>query len=231
MSLRSLHEKLMSVDGETERVIGLITAASAASGKRVLDVGCGHGRFLGPLHGAGFDVTGVEVNPDTVSANRKRGWRCLGIEEFKASQGEYDVILMSHFIEHFPPEKLLTVMDGYLDRLKKGGRLVIATPLMSEYFYDDFDHVKPYQPAGIRLVFEDDTAQVQYRSRNRLALRDLWFRRAPLKISHVRGRYIPGAQTRLLIVLDLLAAALFLLSFRRIGKVDGWVGVYEKTRA
>ncbi len=225
--LRSLHARVQSLDGETEQVLRFV----AASGKRVLDVGCGHGRFLERLHAAGFDVTGIDINPDIVSANRKRGLRCLGADEFGATVDKYDVILMSHFIEHFPPETLLVVMDGYLDRLKKGGRLVIATPLMSDYFFDDFDHVKPYQPAGIRLVFEDDTAQIQYRSRNRLALRDLWYRRAPLKISHARGRYLTGVQSRLLLLLDLLAATLFVLSFRRIGKVDGWVGVYEKTRA
>jgi SAM-dependent methyltransferase len=225
MSLRSLHEKLMNLDGETEQVMRFI----AAAGKRVLDVGCGYGRFLERLHAAGLDVTGIEANANIVSANRRRGLRCLGADEFNANREEYDVILMSHFIEHFSPKKLLAVMDGYLDRLKKGGRLVIATPLMSDYFYDDFDHIKPYQPAGLRLVFEDDTAQVQYRSRNRLALRELWFRRAPLRVSHARGRYFPGLQSRLLLILDLLAGAMFLLSFRRIGRVDGWVGVYEKT--
>ena len=229
MSLRSLHENAMSVDRESEQVMSLIAAAGATSGKRVLDVGCGYGRFLKRLQAEGLDVTGVEVNPDIVAANRSQGLRCLTADEFKASQDKYDVILMSHFIEHFAPESLLAVMDGYLDRLKKGGRLVIATPLMSDYFYDDFDHVKPYQPAGIRLVFETRDSQVQYRARNRLAMRDLWFRRAPLRISHARGRHVPGLQSRLLVVLDLLAAALFLLSFRRIGRIDGWVGVYEKT--
>jgi SAM-dependent methyltransferase len=226
-----LHEKSMALDGETGQVVRFVTAACTMSGRRVLDVGCGYGRCLERLHAAGFDVTGVDINPDIVSANRQRGLHCLGVDEFRATRDEYDVILMSHFIEHFAPESLLAVMDGYLDRLKKGGRLVIATPLMSDYFYDDFDHIKPYQPAGIRLVFEDKGSQVQYRARNRLAMRDLWFRRAPWKISHARGRYFPGLQSRLLIVLDLLAAAVFLLSFRRIGRVDGWVGVYEKTSA
>ena len=56
-------------------------------------------------------------------------------------------------------------MDGYLDRLKVGGHLVIATPLMSNNFYDDFDHVRPYQSLGILMVFGGGAAQVQYYAR------------------------------------------------------------------
>jgi len=121
-------------------------------------------------------------------------------------------------------------MDGYLDRLKPGGRLVIATPLMSDYFYDDFDHIKPYQPAGIQMVFGEGAAQVQYYSRNKLALRELWFRRSPKRISYTRARYLPTRAHWVLLTLDLLAGAAFLLSARLFGTTNGWVGVFEKTR-
>lgn len=221
----------MSLDGETEQVLRFVSDACARSGRRVLDVGCGYGRFLGRLQAAGFDATGVEVNSEIIEVNRRQGLRCHTVEEFKASTGTFDVLLMSHFIEHLSPMDLLNAMDGYLDRLKIGGRLIIATPLMTDYFYDDFDHVKPYQPAGIREVFEDDNAQVQYRARNRLALRELWYRRSPKRVSHARSRYLGGAGSRLLFILDLFSASAYLASGRLYGTVNGWVGVYEKTRA
>src|SRR5437588_11052930 len=126
----------------------LVAAACAASGKRVLDVGCGYGRLLALVKAAGFEVTGVEINAEIVAANRKAGLSCISADEFKTSNDRYDVMLMAHVIEHFAPADLLHFMDIYLDRLKPGGRLVIATPLMSDYFYDDFDHIRPYQPAG-----------------------------------------------------------------------------------
>ena len=43
----------------------------------------------------------------------------------------------------FPPGELLEFLDRWLDQLEDGGELVVATPLMSVHFYDDFDHVKP----------------------------------------------------------------------------------------
>src|SRR5688572_25198327 len=132
--LRSLHEKIQNLDGETQQLMRLVTAACAASGRRVLDVGCGYGRLLALLHAAGIEATGVEINPAIVAAVRKAGLRCVTLDEFDRSDDKYDVLLMAHVIEHFGPADLLRFMDGYLDRLKTGGRLVIATPLMTDYF-------------------------------------------------------------------------------------------------
>ncbi len=228
--LDSLHDKIQNLDGETQQVMRLVSAACAASGGRVLDVGCGHGRMLALLHAAGFEATGVEINPKIVASVRKAGLRCLSLDELNRSDDQYDVLLMAHIIEHFSPDDLLRFMDAYLDRLKPGGRLVIATPLMTEYFYDDFDHIRPYQPSGIQMVFGEGTPQVQYSSRNKLTLQELWFRRSPKRISYARARYLPTRGSWALLALDFLASAAFLLSARLFGTVNGWVGVFEKTR-
>jgi 2-polyprenyl-3-methyl-5-hydroxy-6-metoxy-1,4-benzoquinol methylase len=227
--LRRLQSMALNLDRETQYVMHQVQASCAASGRRVLDVGCGFGRFLDQMRDAGLDATGVDINPQIVAANRKAGLRCLSADEFVASRDLYDVLLMAHVIEHFAPRELLQFMDSYLDRLRPGGRLIIATPLLSDYFYDDFDHIRPYQVAGIQMVFGEGTAQVQYYSRNKLALRDLWFRRSAARVSHSRARYLPGRWGLVIASLDLAAAAVFLLSGRRIGKANGWVGVFEKT--
>jgi hypothetical protein len=83
-------------------------------------------------------------------------------------------------------------MDTYLDRLKTGGHVIIATPLMSSSFYDDFDHIKPYQPLGINMVFNGRGEQVKYYSRHVLELLDIWFRRSPFTFKYHPGLYVRG---------------------------------------
>ena len=95
--------------------------------------------------------------------------------------------------------------------------------------YDDFDHIKPYQPAGVLMVFGEGVPQVQYPP-NKLALRELWFQRAPRRIRFARGRYLSTPSRWTLFAMDTLAAAVFLISARLFGTIDGWVGVFEKTR-
>ena len=65
------------------------------------------------------------------------------------NKGQYDVLVMSHIIEHFQYQDLIKFIESYLGCLKTGGLLLIATPVMNPSFYDDFDHVKPYTHIGI----------------------------------------------------------------------------------
>ena len=229
-AIKGLYQEVIEFNGEERKIVAFAAqAALGGSGRsRALDVGCGYGRILKRLLGLGYDVTGVEANPAIVAANLEAGLRCVTPEELQATESEVDLVVMSHVIEHFLPPDLLSFMDLYLDRLKSGGHLLIATPLLSPYFFDDFDHVRPYHPVGLEMVFGPDAAQVQYRGRNRLALRDIWFRRSPFRSLFVRARYVRSPMTRIVQISDLVAALLFRLSLGLIGRTDGWVGLYEK---
>ncbi|MEO8005023.1 MAG: class I SAM-dependent methyltransferase [Betaproteobacteria bacterium] len=226
--LQSFYLSAVNSDGETGHILALLKSLDLGPDSRVLDVGCGYGRLLALMRASGLDATGVEVNAEIVATNLGKGLPCVTPQQFTSSGGQYDVIVMAHIIEHFSPADLLPFMDDYLDHLKPGGRLIVATPLMSDYFYDDFDHIKPYQPNGIVMVFGQHSAQVQYYARNRLVLRDLWFRRSPLRISYSRWRYFRSPWRYSLFALDFAAVFIFFLSGKLIGKTNGWVGVFEK---
>jgi len=228
--LKRLYRSLVTFDTEIQNIAEFLERACLGLHQqcRVLEVGCGYGRHLRELSSRGFNVTGVEVNPELVKANRKAGLHCLTAEEFAKAHDTYDAILMSHVIEHFSPNDLVPFMDSYLDHLKSRGVLVIATPLLTPYFYDDFDHVKPYHPMGILMVFGTEKAQVQYYSRNKLALEDVWIRRSPLRPSHTRGRYMHSVRARPRQILEFFSALLFKLSGGLIGESDGWVGLFRK---
>ena len=204
---------------------------------KILDIGCGYGRFALPLIGAGHEYLGIEANPDIVAANRKNGINCVTNGEFEgrsaqlstaAETSDYDVILMAHVIEHFQHQDLVQFMDKFLDLLPSGCHLLILTPLMSSHFYDDFDHVKPYQPAGLNLVFCRTDSQVQYRSRNRLVPVDLWYRRSPITFSHLKAKNMRTSLTPFVRGLEVLLVLAHRLSFGLIGTTDGWAGLYKK---
>ena len=195
----------------------------------ILDVGCGYGRYLKHFQENGFNILGVEQNNQIVNANIEQGLNCISVESFSQSDVKFDLIIMSHIIEHFSPNDLKEFIDFYLDRLIVEGHLIIITPLMSSYFYDDFDHVKPYQPTGIMMVFGKNQAQVQYYSRNKLALKDIWFRKSFYRISFMKSKYkYCGMTTRLYQFGIFISALVTYLSRGYFGKTDGWLGVFAK---
>jgi len=226
---RGIARTIFGYDAEFLRVMKYVDRYGGGKHNKVLDVGCGYGRYLRPLHATGYSVLGVEANRDIVAKNLQDGLNCISVDEFRHASGEFDLIIMSHIVEHFPPNELKDFIDAYLDRLKVDGHLIIATPLLSPYFYDDFDHVKPYQLTGLLMVFGGDSAQVQYYARNRLKLADVWFRRSYFRFSHVRGKHIPSLMTRIYQITELFSAILCILSCGLIGKTDGWVGVFQKS--
>lgn len=219
---------VLTAGWEQKRVIAFAERAVSGKGGKLLDVGCGYGRNLKILRERGIDAVGVEVNPTIVKAAVASGLPCKTAEDFECEPETFDALLMSHIIEHFPPRELLGFVDGYLDRLKVGGHLVIATPLMSNNFYDDFDHIRPYQPLGLLMVFGKGAAQVQYYARNRLELCDVWFRRGPWRLNYSRLRFARDRRRHVMQAIDLTCALLFRLSFGLFGRTDGWVGLFKK---
>jgi SAM-dependent methyltransferase len=226
--------KKIIYQSERFKVLSLIGKLSQSHSVplKILDIGCGYGANMIPLVNLGHNVVGVDINRDIVEENRKKSLNCLTSEEFeKAGDFDFDLIIMSHVIEHFSPSALISFMDGYLDHLKPKGHLLIATPLMSDYFYDDFDHVKPYQPTGILMVFGGKSAQVQYYSRNKISLQDLWYRKSFYRLHHNRTRYIKSVWSIPLKAFDAISILLYLSTFRAFGKTDGWVGLFIKTQS
>jgi len=226
--IKSLYLQVVNYDRESRKLLEMI-GRQVKQDARILDIGCGYGRNMDRLSEGGFqNVTGIDINPEIVEANKARGLKCIGVGDLNDGIGKFDLMLMSHVVEHFSPFDLKNFIDGYLEFLVPNGFLVIATPLMSEYFYDDFDHVKPYQPSGIMQVFGTNKAQIQYYAKNKLVLRDIWFRTGYHRFGFFRANYVKSAYRKLLQAAVFCSAFLFFISAGLIGKKDGWVGVFQK---
>jgi 2-polyprenyl-3-methyl-5-hydroxy-6-metoxy-1,4-benzoquinol methylase len=97
-------------------------------GGRLLEVGCGSGNTLRVLRDLGWEVEGIDFDPNAVRNARRKG---LTVHEGSLQSGvfdpsRFDAVLMSHVIEHVHDPSLL-VQSAYRV-LKIGGTLVVVTP-------------------------------------------------------------------------------------------------------
>lgn len=195
----------------------------ATKTSEILDVACGFGAKLSLLKKYGYSPIGYDINENTVLACKQKGLPAINKDEFDKLEkvNKFDIIIMSHIIEHFSPNDLFKFMEEHLRYLKKGGLLIIFTPLHSSHFYDDFDHVRPYPPAAIINVFCQNNLQVQYKTTHCLNLVNLKFRKAPIAF------HFWEENEKHIKLFNLIMKKLFLITRGFIGKKDGWAAVFN----
>jgi len=99
---------------------------------RLLDIGCGNGRFLAQMRKLGWDCVGFDPDPIAAQVAKER----YGLEVYHGvlekadlQRRSFNVITMTHVIEHLPePSRTLKVCHQLL---KENGFIVIATPNIS----------------------------------------------------------------------------------------------------
>jgi 2-polyprenyl-3-methyl-5-hydroxy-6-metoxy-1,4-benzoquinol methylase len=95
---------------------------------RLLDFGCGTGKYLAAMAAAGWKAEGLDLSPDAVRICREAG--------LTAHQGtlpgahlppqSYDVITLWHALEHVPSPR--ATLEAVRPLLRPGGRLIIDCP-------------------------------------------------------------------------------------------------------
>lgn len=228
--LTSAYYAAISERSEQRRIVRFLRSAGAEPGWKILDVACGYGRNLDAMREAGLSPVGVEINPDVAESVRAKGFTCHLPGDPAIGAVEWDAMVMSHIIEYFDHRALLEFMDGYLAHLRPGGALVIAAPMLDRAFYEDFDHVKPYNPHAIGQFFGPRGRQVQGHAATELELVDLWFHRRPFLLRFYRALIVPrtGPAKLVLAGANVILRLLHAASFGLIGKKGDWVGLYRR---
>lgn len=94
---------------------------------KLLDIGCGYGSFMDAANQAGFQVEGVEIDPQIAEAAREKGYTVYAdfLHNLKLPSESYDVITLWDVIEHVPDPVSLLAESHRL--LKPGGVLFYHT--------------------------------------------------------------------------------------------------------
>jgi 2-polyprenyl-3-methyl-5-hydroxy-6-metoxy-1,4-benzoquinol methylase len=147
--------------------------ASVAPGERVLDVGCGEGRFTAELHRHGARVVAADVADEPLRRAREREPAlelCLlpAEGEWPLAIASFDVVWAGEVIEHVADTAAWFSEARRV--LRPGGRLLLSTPAhglltrlalaRSEHaFARHFDplgeHLRFYTRASLRGLLED----------------------------------------------------------------------------
>jgi SAM-dependent methyltransferase len=111
-------------------------------GTRVLDVGCGVGRWSRLLAAKGAQVTGVDLSPTMIAQAQRRAaaegvaarchFRVQDLSNLEVA-GQFDVVLGVTVLQHIlDPQLLREAVRGMTARLAPGGRMILleAAPAM-----------------------------------------------------------------------------------------------------
>ncbi len=127
----------------------------------VVDLGCGKGAFISALRAAGIQSLGVDPATESVETCRSKGFEIVqtdALSYLASHPTHYGGILLSHVIEHFPPDKVEEFFSLARGSLVRGGKLVVVTPnvadlwTMTEAFWLDLTHIRPYPLPLLRAL-------------------------------------------------------------------------------
>lgn len=148
----------------------LVKKASKRQVGMLLDIGSGTGTFAHTMERAGWNVVGLEPDPEARKQAIKK-YNCdiyPSDELFRLPEQTYSVITMWHVLEH------VHQLDEYVDRMKHllapTGKLIIAVPnytskdaaIYKEFWasYDVPRHLYHFSPNSMRMLMKRHGMQV-----------------------------------------------------------------------
>ncbi|HWE35883.1 MAG TPA: class I SAM-dependent methyltransferase [Isosphaeraceae bacterium] len=115
-----------AVAADDVRLVAVLRALRPVDGGRVLDLGCGKGRFAQRLQGEGFDVVGLDLSAAMLAAAgdlpRVRG----SARRLPFASGSFDGVIAIEMFEHLHPDSIGAVLAEVRRVLRPGGIVAIV---------------------------------------------------------------------------------------------------------
>jgi 2-polyprenyl-3-methyl-5-hydroxy-6-metoxy-1,4-benzoquinol methylase len=158
---------------------------------RYLDIGCSTGFVVEAGREAGWDATGIDLNPSAIEFGRTRGLdlRAVALEDADFTPSGFDAVSLFDVLEHLLEP--VRTLRACIRLLKRGGILFLYVPnydsasrlLMGSnaHFIWPTHHLNYYTPATIRDLMAREGLDAEYVATEGLDIEDyLWYRREVL---------------------------------------------------
>jgi SAM-dependent methyltransferase len=134
-------------------VQGLVGALGPVAGKRVLELGCGHGTLSVFMAKQGASVTGVDIGPRLVEAAAKLAelngvdavFARVDIKSLPFAAESFDVVVALAVLHHLPERDLASTLAETHRVLRAGGTAILVEPVEDSRA---FDFLQSLVPAG-----------------------------------------------------------------------------------
>jgi ubiquinone/menaquinone biosynthesis C-methylase UbiE len=169
-----------SIGRDDYRLRGIVEGLGRVEGLRILDLGCGKGRFARALEELGATVLGMDLSSAMLS-------EAAGLDVVRATarripfrEGAFDAAIAVEVFEHIDPRARSTAIDQAARVLRSGGRLVIVDKNVAA-----LDALRPWLPAVAVKRIDESRGRWMYPAGG--PVRECWFRTGVLKAELRRG--------------------------------------------
>lgn len=131
---------------------------------RILDFGCGFGQILKELRRLGYkNIFGADVDKEAIRFCKSQGFSVIDISDLNEFVHNYksyfDMIIMSHVLEHIPKDEIIPTLRKLKQVLKDEGIIFIMVPNAqgntgAYWAYEDFTHTTLFTSGSIYFVLK-----------------------------------------------------------------------------
>jgi len=152
---------------------------------KLLDIGCGQGKFLARMQNFGWNVSGVEPDAEAANIARERfGVEVAAgaVEKARFPDGHFEAVTMRHVIEHIHDP--LSILMEVRRILKPGGNIIVTTPNAESMGHRHFGrswfpldpprHLHLFSMSRLRACAERAGLQVKQMRTTAHAIRWIW---------------------------------------------------------